>query len=117
VESGHFDIPAAPSCGSPHVSCDDAEHVAFNRVAMNCHLLVPDLLHAARTGTALYDGLALPALETLLARGGQSGLAAAPRDRWLAATSRIAAGHDLPLAALSLSSHGVDPGNACWLQA
>jgi hypothetical protein len=38
-------------------------------------------------------------------------------ERWLAATFRIAADPDLPLAALSLLGDGAAPGAACWLQA
>ena len=34
-----------------HVSCDDADsHGALHTAAMNCHLLVPDLFHAALAG-------------------------------------------------------------------
>lgn len=82
---------------------------------MNCHLLVPDLFHAA--GAGLYGGLALPALETLLARGRSSELPGASLERWLATTFRIAARPDLPLAALSLAGEGVDPGDSFWLRA
>ena len=98
-----------------HVSCADADHAVLHTAAMNCHLLVPDLFHAA--GAGLYGGLALPALETLLARGRSSDLPGASLERWLAATFRIAARPDLPLAALSLAGEGVDPGDSCWLRA
>jgi hypothetical protein len=85
--------------------------------AADCHLLVADLFPAGSSGSALYAGLALPALETLLARGRSSGLAGASLERWLATTFRIAAGPDLPLAALSLLGDGGDPGSGCWLEA
>ncbi len=68
-------------------------------------------------GAGLYGGLALPALETLLARGRSSDLPGASLERWLAAAFRIAARPDLPLAALSLRGEGVDPGDAFWLRA
>src|SRR5262245_43618097 len=84
---------------------------------MNCHVVVPDLFHDARAGAAPYDGLALPALETLLARGAASRLAGMSLERWLAAAFRIAGGPDLPLAALGLLGDGGDPASACWLQA
>src|SRR6185436_15905588 len=85
--------------------------------AMNCHVLVPDLFQEARAGGPPYDGLALPALETLIARGASIRLVGASLERWLAATFRIPPAPDLPLAALSLLGDGVDPGTACWMQA
>jgi len=84
---------------------------------MNCHLLVPELFHAASAGTGLYGGLALPALETLLSRGRSSALSGTSLERWLAVTFRVAASPDLPLAPLTLLGDGVDPGRDDWLQA
>jgi hypothetical protein len=86
-------------------------------MAMDCHLLVPELFLPESTGAALYDELALPALETLLARGTLARSAGISLERWLAAAFRVVPQYDLPLAAASLRGDGVDPGDAAWLQA
>jgi hypothetical protein len=84
---------------------------------MNCHLLIPGLLLPPGTGSGPYEGLALPALETLLARGSLTRFPGGSLEQWLATAFRIAPERDLPLAALSLRGDGVDPGRSCWIQA
>lgn len=86
-------------------------------MAMDCHLLIPELFLPDSSGAAPYHELALPALETLLARGAQQRYAGMSLERWLAAAFRVAPQYDLPLAAASLRGEGVDPGDACWLRA
>ena len=82
---------------------------------MNCHLLVSDLFWPASAGNEPYSGLALPALETLLARGRGGRTAGASLERWLAAEYRLSDG--LPLAPFSLRGDGGEPGQDCWMRA
>ena len=84
---------------------------------MNCHLLIPGLFLPRGAGAGPYDGLALPAVETLLARGALLEFPGMSLERWLAAAFRVAPQHDLPLAPLALRGDGGDPGTDCWLQA
>jgi hypothetical protein len=82
---------------------------------MNCHLLVSDLFWPASAGNEPYNGLALPALETLLARGRGARTTGASLERWLAAEYRLSEG--LPLAPFSLRGDGGQPGGDCWMRA
>ena len=82
---------------------------------MNCHLLVSDLFWPASAGNEPYNGLALPALETLLARGRRVRTAGASLERWLAAEYRLSDG--LPLAPFSLRGDGGEPGRDYWMRA
>src|SRR5262245_31132995 len=82
---------------------------------MNLHLLVPELFWPAAAGTEPYRGLALPALETLLARGARTRAAGASLERWLAGAHGLAG--ELPLAPYSLRGDGMDPGDHWWLRA
>ena len=82
---------------------------------MDCHLLVSDLFWPASAGNEPYSGLALPALETLLARGRGVRTAGASLERWLAAEYRLSDG--LPLAPFSLRGDGGEPGGDCWMRA
>jgi hypothetical protein len=82
---------------------------------MNCHLLVSDLFWPASAGNEPYSGLALPALETLLARGRRVRTAGASLERRLAAEYRLPDG--LPLAPFSLRGDGGEPGGDCWMRA
>ena len=82
---------------------------------MNLQLLVPELFWPAAAGAEPYRGLALPALETLLARGARTRVAGASLERWLAAAYGLSA--DLPLAPYSLRGDGVEPGDHWWLRA
>lgn len=84
---------------------------------MNCHLVIPNLFLPESAGAEPYRDLALPALETLLARGSHQRLSGMSLERWLAAAFRIASRQDLPLAPINLRGDGVDPGRACWVQA
>jgi hypothetical protein len=86
-------------------------------MAMDCHLLVPDLFLPDSAGAGAYQNLSFPALEMLLARGVSQRGAGMSLERWLAAAFHVAPQYDLPLAALSLRGEGIDPADACWLQA
>jgi hypothetical protein len=82
---------------------------------MNCHLLVPELFWPTAAGVEPYRGLALPALETLLARGARTRVAGASLERWLAVAHGLSA--ELQLAPYSLRGDGVEPGDYWWLRA
>ena len=84
---------------------------------MNCHLLIPGLFLPQSAGPASRDALAVPALETLLARGELRQFPGASFEHWLAAAFGVVPQYDLPLAALALRGDGADPGADCWLQA
>jgi hypothetical protein len=82
---------------------------------MKLHLLVPELFWPAAAGAEPYRGLALPALETLLARGARTRVAGASLERWLAAAHGLSG--EMPLAPYSLRGDGVEPGDHWWLRA
>jgi hypothetical protein len=82
---------------------------------MDCHLLVSDLFWPSSAGNEPYSGLALPALETVLARGRRARIPGASLERWLAAQYRLP--DTLPLAPFSLRGDGGEPGADCWMRA
>jgi len=82
---------------------------------MDCHLLVSDLFWPASAGNEPYSGLALPALETLLARGQRLRTPGASLERALAAQYRLP--DTLPLAPFSLRGDGGEPGADWWVRA
>ena len=82
---------------------------------MNCHLLVSDLFWPASAGNEPYSGLALPALETLLARGRRMKTPGASLERALAAQYHMS--DALPLAPFSLRGDGGEPGTGWWMRA
>ena len=93
----------------------DIRQTASAAEFMNCHLLVPELFWPTAAGAEPYRGLALPALETLLARGARTRAAGASLERWLAAAHGLSA--ELPLAPYSLRGDGMEPGDHWWLHA
>ena len=84
---------------------------------MNCHLLVPELFWPAASGADPYRDLALPALETILARGRRTRTPGSSLERWLAAAFHADAGRELPLAPAALRGDGGEPRDHWWLQA
>jgi hypothetical protein len=82
---------------------------------MDCHLLVSDLFWPASAGHEPYSELALPALETLLARGRRLRTPGASLERALAAQYGLP--DALPLAPFSLRGDGGEPGADWWLRA
>jgi hypothetical protein len=80
---------------------------------MNCHLLVSDLFWPASAGNEPYRGLALPAFETLLARGRRLKTPGASLERALAAQYQLP--DTLPLAPYSLRGDGGEPGTDWWM--
>ncbi|MCC7486233.1 MAG: hypothetical protein IT529_14770 [Burkholderiales bacterium] len=84
---------------------------------VNLDVVVPDLFLAAGAGAQPYRALALPALETILARGGARSLAGCSIEDWLAGRFGLRGEPEPPLAALSLIGEGIDPGEASWMHA
>ena len=84
---------------------------------MNCHLLASNLFWPASAGAEPYRGLVLPALETMLGRGRRTKTPGGSLERWLADAYRIGSQQDFPLAPLSLSGDGSEPGDGWWIQA
>lgn len=84
---------------------------------MNCHLLVPGLFWPPAADPDPYQGLALPGLERLLTRGRWQ--RAEPRElaAWLCSAFGVARQQDWPVAPLTLTLDGKDPGAAYWLRA
>ena len=74
---------------------------------MDCHLLVSDLFWPASAGNEPYNELALPALETLLARGRRLKTPGASLERALA--TQYGLPDALPLAPFSLRGDGGEP--------
>lgn len=81
-------------------------------------LLIPDLIPAPEMRDAALGGLALPALQTLLARADKT---AAPAegglDGWLCRAFGVGKQQDWPIAPVTLLADGGEPGNAYWLRA
>jgi hypothetical protein len=82
---------------------------------MDCNLLVSDLFWPASAGNEPYSGIALPALEIVLARGRRARTPGASLERWLAAQYRLP--DALPLAPFSLRGDGGEPGADWWMRA
>lgn len=82
---------------------------------MTLHLLVSNVFWPAAAGAEPYRGLALPAIEVLLARGRHSRTAGMSLERWLAGAYGLPEG--APLAPYGLLGDGGDPGDAWWMHA
>ena len=80
----------------------------------NIHLLIPDLFLPRQIAGEVCAGLALPALETLLARAQPVPLPAESLEAWLCATFGVA---DQAIAPITLRADGVEPGASYWLRA
>jgi hypothetical protein len=85
---------------------------------MQITLLIPDLIPPPEMRDAALNGLKLPALTTLLARGDK---ATTPDDSnldgWLCRHFGVARQQDWPIAALTLMADGGTAGDSYWLRA
>jgi hypothetical protein len=84
---------------------------------MHCHLLIPYLIPPTSGDDPALRGLALPALETLLARGREQVSSACAMDAWLCRAFNVVQQHDWPVAPLTLLADGGEPGTHYWLRA
>ena len=80
----------------------------------NIHLLVPDLFLPQEVAGEACAGLALPALEWLLARAQPQPLAADTLEAWLCDMFGVSG---QAIAPVTLLADGMLPGDACWLRA
>jgi hypothetical protein len=84
---------------------------------MQCTLLIPDLFLPRDIGAAAHRDLPLDALQTVLARSTRQTFAAIGLDAWLCQAFEVEQQRDWPVAPLTLTFDGGDPGNAYWLRA
>jgi hypothetical protein len=81
---------------------------------MHLHIVVPDLFWPSTEEQDVYQGLRLPALEVLLARGRRGVGEIGGYGRWVAAHFGLH-GEDPPIAPYRLFGEGIDPGSSHWL--
>lgn len=84
---------------------------------MQCTLLIPHLVWSRETAAAMFSGLALPALTTLLARARAQRFPALTAEGWLCQAFEIERQQDWPVAPFTLALDGGEPGDAYWLRA
>ncbi len=84
---------------------------------MQCTLLVPDLWWPGAASDEVYRDLAVPELQILLARARRRSLPAIAVEGWLCQAFEVARQIDWPVAPLTLTIDGGDPGAAYWLRA
>lgn len=88
----------------------NAKLAAMSRI----HLVVPDLFPPQQLAAEACAGLALPALETLLARAQSSPLSAESLEAWLCGAFGVA---EQAIAPVTLRAEGMEAGAAYWLRA
>ena len=88
-----------------------------NDVSMQCTLLIPHLWWPRDAGGDACRDLVLPELQTLLARSRRRGFAALGTEAWLLQAFGVERQRDWPVAPLTLTLDGGDPGDAYWLRA
>lgn len=81
---------------------------------MKCHLVVPDLFLPQEVAGEACAGLALPALEWLLARAQPQPLLADTLEAWLCDAFGVS---NQAIAPVTLLADGMVPGEACWMRA
>jgi hypothetical protein len=84
---------------------------------MHCELIVPGLMPAGEYAAAALEGLRLPSLELLLARGRRTTDEPASLERWLAHAFGADDEEEIPAGALTLAASGGAAGEATWMRA
>lgn len=84
---------------------------------MRCTLLVPDLFWTGENAAEVCGGLALRALQKLLARAHVERDDPVAPEGWLCRAFEVERQQDWPVAPLTLALHGRDAGDAYWLRA
>jgi hypothetical protein len=80
----------------------------------NVQVVIPDLFLPSSLAAQAYDGLRLPALETLLARAREESLPQTTLEAWLCAAFGV---EQAAIAPITLRADGVEAGAAYWLRA
>ena len=83
---------------------------------MNVRLVIPDLVWPGE-GSEVYEGLAVPALEQLFAKGRRARSPAETLEGWLLADFGVDLGNELPVAPYTLLADAGDPGADAWMRA
>lgn len=84
---------------------------------MHCELIVPALLPEGEDAPAALEGLRLPALELLLARGRRSTDEALSLETWLAEAFDGDGEAEIAAGALTLAASGGNAGESLWMRA
>ena len=84
---------------------------------MQCTLLIPRLFWHRHTADAVAQGLQLPALTSLLARGTLERYSPVTPEAWLCQAFEVERQQDWPIAPLTLTIDGGEPDSAYWLRA
>ncbi|MBS0336369.1 MAG: hypothetical protein JSS40_06085 [Proteobacteria bacterium] len=84
---------------------------------MHCELIVPALLPGGEDAAAALEGLRLPALELLLARGRRRSDESISLERWLAQAFDLDEDAEVPAGALTFAASGGQPGDFAWMRA
>lgn len=84
---------------------------------MHCQLIVPALLPQGEEARASLEGLRLPGLEMLMARGRRSSDESLSLEAWLMQAFDGEADEEVPAGALTLAASGGVTGEAVWMRA
>lgn len=84
---------------------------------MHCTLLIPHLWWSRDAAQEAYRELALPELQTLIARARCQGFPGIGWEAWLCQAFEVERQRDWPVAPLTLTVDGGDPEDAYWLRA
>jgi hypothetical protein len=84
---------------------------------VHCELIVPGLLPQQEDAKAALEGLRLPGLEMLLARGRRTTNQPLSLEAWLMQAFDQDADDEVPAGALTYSASGGAPGDATWMRA
>lgn len=90
---------------------------AQNDVSMRCTLLIPHLFWPHDASGEAYRDLILPDLQALLARSRRRSFPSIGTAAWLCRAFEVERQRDWPVAPLTLSIDGGEPGEAYWLRA
>jgi hypothetical protein len=91
--------------------------VLQDQIDMHCTLLSPHLWWSRDAAQDAYRDLALPELQTLIARARYHGFPAIGWEAWLCQAFEVERQRDWPVAPLTLTVDGGDPEDAYWLRA
>jgi len=84
---------------------------------MHCHILIPGLAWPHDDANELCRGLALPSIQTLVAKGHRAQSPAVASEHWLLERFGLEPRHGRPSAPFSLLAEGRTPGEDTWIHA